>query len=108
MNPAGGSRFQTNYSQSQSLMLVGESTYPFPHHPRFSQKSWAFVCREWEGESTESDELPPEWHLLADIPLHRMWDDAEHWLPDALAGHFVRDFHLRGGCSDSGVWLPAG
>ena len=48
-------------------MLVGELTYPFTHHPNFSQKSWAFVCREWEGEPAESDELVPEWHLLEHI-----------------------------------------
>lgn len=74
----------------QDLMLVGELTYPFTHHPKFSQKSWAFVCREWEGEPVESDELVPEWHLLESIPLDRMWDDAKHWLPHALAGQFVR------------------
>jgi 8-oxo-dGTP diphosphatase len=80
----------------QDLMLVGELTYPFTHHPRFSQKSWAFVCREWEGEPVESDELVPEWHLLESIPLDRMWDDAKHWLPHALAGQFVRATFIFG------------
>lgn len=80
----------------QSLLLVGELTYPFTHHPTFSQKSWAFVCREWKGEPAESDELAPEWHLLADIPLDRMWDDAKHWLPQALAGQFVRATFIFG------------
>ena len=80
----------------QDLMLVGELTYPFTHHPKFSQKSWAFVCREWEGEAVESDELVPEWHLLESIPLDRMWDDAKHWLPHALAGQFVRATFIFG------------
>jgi len=80
----------------QDLMLVGELTYPFTHHPKFSQKSWAFVCREWEGEPVESDELVPEWHLLEAIPLDRMWDDARFWLPTALAGQFVRATFIFG------------
>jgi 8-oxo-dGTP diphosphatase len=72
------------------LTAIGELTYPFPHHPQFSQKSWAFVCRSWKGEPVESDELTPEWFGLDALPLERMWDDAKHWLPGALAGQFVR------------------
>jgi 8-oxo-dGTP diphosphatase len=72
------------------LTAIGELTYPFPHHPQFSQKSWAFVCRRWTGEPVESDELTPEWFGLDALPLERMWDDAKHWLPGALAGRFVR------------------
>lgn len=69
--------------------LVGELSYPFPHRPEWSQKSWAFVCREWEGEPRESDELVPGWFGVTDIPYGRMWDDAKYWLPDALGGLFV-------------------
>ena len=72
------------------LTAIGELTYPFPHHPQFSQKSWAFMCRSWEGRPVESDELTPEWFRLDALPLDRMWDDAKHWLPHALAGRFVR------------------
>lgn len=73
-----------------ALTLIGELTYPFPHRPAWSQKSWAFVCREWTGHPVESDELLPEWFPLDALPLDRMWDDARHWLPTALSGEFVR------------------
>lgn len=69
--------------------LVGELTYPFPFKPAWSQKSWVFVSRDWEGEPCESDELVPEWHRIAELPTHRMWDDARYWVRDALAGRFV-------------------
>lgn len=72
------------------VLLVGELTYPFPFKPAWSQRSWVFVCREWEGEARESDELAPEWYPVADIPTARMWDDARYWVRDALAGCFVR------------------
>ncbi len=69
--------------------LVGELSYPFPHRPEWSQKSWVFVCRDWEGEAQESDELVPGWFSITSIPFARMWDDAKYWLPDALLGRFV-------------------
>lgn len=70
--------------------LMGELTYPFPHRPAWSQRSWVFLCRDWQGEARESDELAPEWHAVSDIPIARMWDDARYWVHDALAGRFVR------------------
>ncbi len=74
----------------QSLTLVGELSYPFTHHPQWSQKSWAFICRDFAGSPAESDELAPSWFPLAEMPYDRMWDDAKHWLPQALGGQFVR------------------
>jgi 8-oxo-dGTP diphosphatase len=70
--------------------LLGELTYSFPLRPAWSQKSWVFVCRQWEGRARESDELAPGWYPVADIPTDRMWDDAQYWVRDVLAGRFVR------------------
>ena len=74
---------------TDSLELVGELTYPFPHAPKWSQRSWAFICRAWGGEPMESDELRPEWHPMSALPVDQMWDDAKYWLPTALAGNRV-------------------
>jgi 8-oxo-dGTP diphosphatase len=74
---------------AEQLLLAGELTYPFPHRPDWSQKSWVFVCREWSGEPRESDEIAPEWFPVSAIPVERMWDDAKYWLDDALGGRFV-------------------
>ena len=71
------------------IELVGELTYLFPFRPAWSQKSWVFVCWQWEGEAQESDELAPAWYPVADIPTARMWDDARYWVRDALASRFV-------------------
>ena len=72
------------------LQLMGELDYPFPHAPRWSQKSWVFVARRWSGEARESDELEPVWVGVDAIPLERMWDDARYWLPSTLRGGRVR------------------
>jgi 8-oxo-dGTP diphosphatase len=74
---------------AEQLLLAGELTYPFPHRPAWSQKSWVFVCRQWSGEPRESDEIAPEWFPVSAIPVERMWDDAKYWLDDALGGRFV-------------------
>ena len=73
-----------------SLRLVGELIYPFPHKPQLSQRSWVFLADAPDGEAVESDELVPEWIPVAGLPLDAMWDDAKHWLPQALDGIKVR------------------
>jgi len=71
------------------LELMGELTYPFPHKPAWSQKSWVFRVHRWVGEPTESEELEPVWVDVAAIPFDQMWDDARYWLPATLAGNAV-------------------
>ena len=72
------------------LEPMGELTYPFPHRPAWSQRSWVFRATRWEGEVVESDELEPVWVNTAEIDFGRMWDDARYWLPATLAGASVR------------------
>jgi 8-oxo-dGTP diphosphatase len=71
------------------LELMGELTYPFPHKPAWSQKSWVFRAHRWTGEPVESDELEPQWVDVEEIPYDRMWDDARYWLPATLAGSSI-------------------
>jgi 8-oxo-dGTP diphosphatase len=68
------------------LELMGDLTYPFPYRTAWSQRSWVFVVRKWSGEPVESDELEPVWVEVDNIPLERMWDDAQYWLPATLGG----------------------
>ncbi len=46
----------------------------------------AFICSEWDGEPTESEEMKPAWYKLTDIPYTDMWEDDQYWLPRVLAG----------------------
>lgn len=45
-----------------------------------------YICTEWEGEPTESDEMAPEWFDIRDIPYDHMWQDDIYWLPAVLLG----------------------
>lgn len=73
----------------EGVRLVGEISYPFSHHPEWSQKSWVFIARDWIGAPRESDELAPEWFPVRSLPLDQMWDDAKYWLPEALTGQSI-------------------
>lgn len=48
-----------------------------------------FMCREWIGEPTESEEMAPQWFSLHAIPYDQMWADDIFWLPEILAGKYA-------------------
>lgn len=50
---------------------------------------YAYLCDEWQGDPSESEEMSPEWFNIADIPYDQMWEDDRHWLPQVLAGEKV-------------------
>lgn len=69
-----------------ALEARGRIDYTFPTKPEWSQRSFVFVCRSFDGAGDPSVELDPEWWPVGSIPLDRMWDDARAWLPAVLAG----------------------
>ncbi len=48
-----------------------------------------YLCDEWQGKPSETDEMRPRWYKLEDIPYAEMWADDEFWLPQVLAGKKV-------------------
>ncbi|MCP2030956.1 8-oxo-dGTP diphosphatase [Okibacterium sp. HSC-33S16] len=70
--------------RKSDLILLGRIRYEFPQRKAWSQVSWVFATRAWEGSIIESDELLLEWVPVAGIPFAEMWDDAKFWLPNVL------------------------
>ncbi|HEY1158540.1 MAG TPA: NUDIX hydrolase, partial [Arthrobacter sp.] len=58
----------------------------FPARPEWDMKTTLFTARTWQGEPAPSDEILPEWFSVAALPVERMWQDADHWLPVVLEG----------------------
>lgn len=55
----------------------------------------AFICSEWQGNPTETEEMAPKWFDLDKIPYENMWADDPHWLPLVLSGKKLEcEFHL--------------
>jgi 8-oxo-dGTP pyrophosphatase MutT (NUDIX family) len=71
------------------LHPISRITYPFVDKADWSQRSFGFVTRVWNGTPAATAELAPRWYRVDRIPFERMWADARLWLPRALAGEFV-------------------
>jgi 8-oxo-dGTP diphosphatase len=69
------------------LIPLGIITFIFPDKPAWSQVVHLFVVHKWHGTPTESDEMRPEWFPLSNLPLHKMWDDAQYWMQHVLLHH---------------------
>lgn len=60
--------------------------FPYVDDESWNQRVHAFISNSWEGEPKETEEISPQWFNKNEIPLNGMWDDARHWLHDALDG----------------------
>jgi len=79
---------------------VAVLTYRFPTQPSLDAEVHAFCASRWSGIVRSSDELEPSWFPVDSLPLHRMWDDEQYWLPRMLTGqrlaaHFTFDESCR-------------
>ncbi len=75
--------------EASDLHRAGAIEYHFPTKPEWSQHSTVFVCRTWQGDPVETEEITPRWYTLESVPYARMWDDASRWLPGVLRGGTV-------------------
>ena len=65
-------------------------SFSFPEKPEWNQLTHVFVCTEWEGEPSESEEMRPEWFAAEQLPFESMWPDDPLWLPLVLDGKMVK------------------
>jgi 8-oxo-dGTP diphosphatase len=73
----------------RDLRPAGVVEFVFPHRPEWNMHTTLFTTREWHGEPAESPEIDPEWFDALSLPVDRMWQDADHWLPLVLEGGTV-------------------
>jgi 8-oxo-dGTP diphosphatase len=72
--------------QVEDLADAGSVHFLFPARPEWNMQTKLFTARTWRGEPVPSDEILPEWFSVAALPVERMWQDADHWLPVVLEG----------------------
>ncbi|RDV10635.1 8-oxo-dGTP diphosphatase [Arthrobacter sp. RT-1] len=70
----------------EDLTDAGAVNFVFPAKPEWNMSTSLFTARTWQGEPTDSDEVLPEWFRTDTLPVERMWQDADHWLPVVLEG----------------------
>ncbi|MFK0008634.1 8-oxo-dGTP diphosphatase [Paenarthrobacter sp. NPDC090520] len=71
------------------LVPAGTVDFIFPARPEWNMATTVFLTRHWEGEPSESDEIAPGWYPVEQLPVERMWADAEHWLPAMISGRRI-------------------
>jgi 8-oxo-dGTP diphosphatase len=72
------------------LREAAHVTFIFPVRSEWDMTVDVFTGGDWTGEAAETEEIAPEWFPLTGVPLDRMWDDAQYWLPRVLAGEQLR------------------
>ena len=75
----------TKYWQVAELDFIQDAETSDPWH----MYVYAYLCDEWTGQPTESEEMAPRWFNIDEIPYQSMWEDDEHWLPKVLLGDKV-------------------
>ena len=73
----------------EDLRAAGTLTFRFLARPDLDMIVVIFVGEEFSGEPVETDELVPAWFPADALPFERMWEDARHWVPRALAGEVL-------------------
>jgi 8-oxo-dGTP diphosphatase len=72
--------------RQEDLADAGVVQFVFPAKPAWDMHTRLFTARRWVGEPEESDEITPQWFQTGILPVDRMWQDADHWLPVVLEG----------------------
>jgi len=75
--------------RQEDLRDAGSVHFVFPSRPEWDMETSLFTARTWEGEPEPSDEILPGWFRVDTLPVDRMWQDADHWLPVVLEGRKV-------------------
>lgn len=75
--------------QVEDLADAGSVQFVFPARPEWNMSTRLFTARTWHGEPAPSDEILPEWFRVDTLPVERMWQDADHWLPVVLEGRRI-------------------
>lgn len=51
-----------------------------------------FLCTEWEGTISESEEMDPKWFKVDQLPYDLMFEDDSYWMPYVLEGKKIKAF----------------
>lgn len=73
---------------------TGEVCFSFQCKSVPDIRCFVFSATNYSGEIQETDEAFPLWTDEREIPYEEMWEDDRYWLPEMLAGHFVKAYFL--------------
>lgn len=78
------------------LEKVGEIVFDSMEDQGWEMMVHVYLCREWEGEPTESEEMRPQWFEQTQLPLSEMWPDNAVFIPIILSGKRIKaEFKIK-------------
>lgn len=79
-----------------NLKKVAILKFYFPHvkDESWNQEVYAYLVTQWNGEPIETDEIKPVWFKKDSLPLDKMWNDAQYWIPGILNGEELFEEYL--------------
>lgn len=69
-----------------------------------------YLCRKWQGEPEETEEMKPQWFPLTDLPYTDMWAADALWIPLILKGETIEahvNFNADGTTVENFSYAPA-
>lgn len=73
---------------------MGQVKFIHINKPNWYQNVTIYVSDEWKGEPNETEPIKPIWFSKTELPIDRMWEDNNYWLPDVLNGKRVNGIFL--------------
>ncbi|MBI4779409.1 8-oxo-dGTP diphosphatase [Candidatus Falkowbacteria bacterium] len=74
----------------RNLKKMAELEFIFIDKDEWNQAVYVYLTKDYSGEITASEEGELKWFKLDEIPYDKMWVDDPYWLPDILAGKFMK------------------
>ena len=79
-----------------NIKTSAKLNFYFPEtRKEWNQQVIVFVCKTWQGQPTETEEMAPKWFNIDKLPYEKMWSDDKFWLPQVIKGQYVSaDFYF--------------
>jgi mutator protein MutT len=74
----------------KNLKKRAKLSFNFPQNPEWNQKVYVYLCKDWQGEPKETEEMKPNWFKPNKLPFENMWPDDPFWLPEVIKGNLVK------------------
>ncbi|MCI5837107.1 MAG: 8-oxo-dGTP diphosphatase [Veillonellaceae bacterium] len=75
---------------AEDLVRIADLQFDFTAAPELNHPAAVFVLERYAGEPVRTEEMEPRWFPQTELPYTEMWAADAVWLPQVLAGNYVR------------------
>lgn len=74
----------------KNLKKMAELEFYFTDKEEWNQIAHVYITKDFTGDMRASEEGELKWFKIDEIPYNEMWSDDPYWLPNILAGEFMK------------------